>query len=93
MPIGAPGPTVDPEFSQLHGIGVGFSAGLKGPAAPAEDRNPFLLLSFEDNDGRPRHPLSAADFFRFAFDPVAAVVLDVHCRWDKVKRIKPSVKS
>jgi hypothetical protein len=78
MPVGAPRSTVDPQFCQFERVVVGLSLGIECASAPAEDGNPFLFLPVGNHDGRSRHPLTIANFFRIELDGVATVISGSH---------------
>ena len=78
MPVGSPGPTVDPHFRQLENVPIGLTLALERHPAPAEYRNSFGAPVFLDNDRGAREPSAGFCLFGFQFDTMPAIGLSSH---------------
>jgi hypothetical protein len=80
MAVGAPGPAVDPHFSQLESVSIRLSLTFECHPPPSEYRNFFSAPVFLDDDHRARKPRAGLCLLRFQLDSVSTVIFSAHSR-------------
>ena len=78
MPVGAPEPAIDPNLGEIESIGVGPSPALERGATAAENGDPFLFFSLDDNYRSSGEPFFRANFLGDELNPVASVMSRAH---------------
>src|ERR1041385_2867309 len=80
MAVRAPGPAVDPHFSQLESVSIRLSLTFECHPPPSEYRNFFSAPVFLDDDHRARKPRAGLCLLRFQLDSVSTVIFSAHSR-------------